>query len=383
MSERYNKPSASQMWRLSNCSASHQAALAADTSQDTADADIGTEIHRAVENRDLTQLEPEHAEIAERCIVQAERIKASWSDGGEITEHKELRLYLCADGTVKEQPQRPVFSGQLDYLIVQGQRALIIDYKTLYGDHAPAEINDQLRAQAVLVYMWTGITDITTAIVQPAKGKPTTAFCNAEFLDAAKSWLVDVLEREINAAPNDVNAGAWCRYCPAKLTCPAFQSTALVGHNHHVDARIARLDDATSRAAIFAKATELTDEDLASHMETAKTAKWYVEAVKWEAMKRAEESPTFQRLYRIEEGTARESITDGSKVWERLAELGVSPAAFAAACKPSKTAVKALVKDATQLKGKALDDELKAVIDGATKKGNPPKTLIKITPELT
>jgi hypothetical protein len=141
--------------------------------------------------------------------------------------------------------------------------------------------------------------------------------------------------------------------------------------------RLETLDDDTARKAMFARAAELTDAELATRYRALKWVSWYVSAVEGVTRMRAAENGEFANQYfRIEEGKGKESITDVALVWAELAKLGVSPESFSAHCKTSKTAVKALVKDATGLKGKALDDAVRACLTGAVKLGAPVQKIV-------
>ena len=64
----------------------------------------------------------------------------------------------------------PFLSGKPDYveIIPQYKRALIVDYKMLYGEHSPAHLNPQLFTLAALVMQENkNIQECYMALVTP------------------------------------------------------------------------------------------------------------------------------------------------------------------------------------------------------------------------
>jgi hypothetical protein len=139
------------------------------------------------------------------------------------------------------------------------------------------------------------------------------------------------------------------------------------------------MDDETARKALFARAAELPDGELAARYRGLKMLGWYVNAVEGNVRMRAEEGGEFAaNHFRIVEGKPKETIADVSVVWSHLEKLGVSAEDFTRECKTTKKAVNALVRKATSMKGKALEVEVKRCLDGAVKLGAPPKKLVAV-----
>jgi hypothetical protein len=367
------------MRRISNCPPSHKlGALFCDPGSD--EATTGDRIHLALETGDTTKLETEDIQTYEMCLDQKNELLNNWI--GEEMDYqvfKEVRLGLTTLGLVRDVTPKTTwklrFSGKADFVAVFGEGALICDYKTLHGDHDHASENDQLRSLAVLVALRHGVSQVRVAIIQPWKGKPTVADFDKAALEAATAWLHDTLNREELSTPDQANAGDWCKWCAARVSCVAFQDKAM----RVAETAIMQLpaDDEKARKAMFARAAELPDGELAARYRGLKMLGWYVNAVEGNVRMRAAENGTFAAdHYRLVEGKARESIERVDVVFGNLSELGVTAQDFTAVCKTTKTAVSALARKATGQKGKELDATVKRCLEGAVKLGKPPLKLV-------
>lgn len=229
----------------------------------------------------------------------------------------------------------------------------------------------------MLVAARHGVSQVRVAIVQPWKGKPTVADFDAEALAAAKAWLFDALRREKVSTPDQANPGDWCHFCPARVKCQAFTTQAL----QTVSSATINLpcDDETAKKAMFARAAELSDSELAARAHGLKWISWYVAGIEGNVRIRAEEGGEFaEKYFRIVEGKPKESIERVDIAFQNLSEIGVTAEAFTAACKTTKKAVNALVRKATGQKGRALQATVKRCLEGAVKLGNPPKKLVAV-----
>jgi hypothetical protein len=194
----------------------------------------------------------------------------------------------------------------------------------------------------------------------------------------ARNWLVDRLHRERQSTPDRANPGDWCKFCPARVNCPAFTGTALATAETAI-MQISSMDDETARKALFARAAELPDGELAARYRGLKMLGWYINAVEGNVRMRAEEGGEFAaNHFRIVEGKAKREIDDVSKVWSKLEALGLSVEDFTAACSMTIKSVQGFVRKTTGLKGKAWEGEVKRCLDGAVKLGTPPKKLVPV-----
>lgn len=363
-------PSASSLERLHNCPGSWLASKdMPDESSDVARS--GTRIHRALETGDMTGLSADEEQTAEMCKAQADKALFEWACKDDdsfrpLTHCAEQRLGLTRIGGVvvvnDDTRADLVFTGQADLIVIDGKRGLVLDYKTGRGEVASAEQNHQLRGLAVMAAWVWRLDSVRVAIVQPWAGPASVADYDRQAIDQSRFWLLDLQERVKLATPDHLNPGAWCEYCKAKACCPALRSVALEPVEHM--ALTLPADDATARAALFARAMEMTPQRLAALYRGLKLVSWYQAAIEGAMRKRVEEGeiPGF----RMKPGQMREKINDVSKVWAKCEGLGVKAEDFTGACSVTKDALKTLLRDATGSKGKALDATIKDVLQGAT-----------------
>ena len=384
--ERHGVPSASYMRRIANCPPSFKLGqLYPDPGSN--DATTGDKIHAALErwgeHGSEDGLSVEDIQTAEMCIDQRNELLDNWiGDEQDYQVFKETRLVLTPLGKVlDDKPGRNLqvrFSGKADFVAVFGEGALVIDYKTLHGDHDHAAVNDQLRSLAFLVWRRHRVSQVRVAIVQPWKGKPTVADFNWDALVAAEAWLWAALNKEEMATPDQANPGDWCKFCPARVNCEAFTRPTLATAETAI-MQISSMDDETARKALFARAAELPDRELAARYKGLKWLGWYINAVEGNVRMRAEQGGEFAaNHFRIVEGRAKREINDVSKVWSKLEALGLSVENFTAACSMTIKSVQGFVRKTTGLKGKAWEAEVKRCLDGAVKLGAPPKKLVAV-----
>jgi len=383
--ERFNAPSASAMRRISNCPPSHK--LGAQFKEESsAEASHGDKVHLALELDDSAGLVADELATWEMCRDQRFDLLDEWNGDDYAYEvHKERRLGMTALGIVKDvdgSNLKFVFSGKADYVAVTPTKAIIIDYKTLHGEHDHAAKNDQLRSLAVLVSRRFKVDQVRVAIVQPWKGKPTVADFGAADLVAAGEWLMDALKREKESTPDQAKPGDWCKYCKARVKCEAFNSNTLTTATTEL-MQVSSFSDETARKAMFARAAELPDNELAARYRALKPIGWYVSAVEGNVRMRAAENGSFAAEYfRAVEGKPRDNITDVEAVWRNLSDMGVDPALFAASCKITKKAIEALVRGATGFKGKELRAAIERATAGAITQGKPPVKIVAVGEQL-
>lgn len=386
LDQRRGVPSASGMDRLMNCPASFEMERHAPPEVENEDAASGTRIHAVLALQASADiLNSDELETCDMCNAQSMRVIADWNGSdGMVTPDQtiyERRLGLTAFGRAMEvAPDSTadfIFTGQADLILVKGNRALVIDYKTGRGDTPLAVDNPQLASLAVLVWLaFPRVEDIRVAIVQPWSGKPTIADYGSNALATAKGWLLATLNEAALAMPSDAKAGDWCKWCKAKAGCAAFKAAAL----SHVEVlnpmTIAGMDDETQRKALFARAMDLSPEALAATVRGLGMVKRFVAAIDGAARERAREDAEFQRYFALREKKGRRSITDVGKVFSACHSRGVTAEDFTALCSIGLGDVKDALRKATGAKGKALDAINDEVLAGAVEVGKPTFELV-------
>jgi len=368
---RHGLPSASAFERLVECPPSHAMSLGiADT--ESAAAASGTRIHAVLAGEaDISTLSSDEEQTHDMCRHQAEALIAEHITGTDVATLTEVRLGLTHFGravVVSNKAQQSLrFTGQADLIIIDGSHALIIDYKTGRGDTADAVDNHQLMALAALVSLYRPITSATVAIVQPWAGKPTVAQYDLETLRAAEAKLISTLNLAEQATPADAVAGNHCKWCKAKMACPAFRNAAL----SVTDAINPETISGTDEQVMAQIATRMRDHSSMSnemmiHIQEGgrKFMEWFLVHHDIELRRRiaAGEITT----YSLRERKGRRSVSDVTTVFSRLSTHGVTGDAFAAECSIPLGSVKTLIKQSTGAKGKALDNLVDEVLHGAT-----------------
>lgn len=121
-------------------------------------------------------------------------------------------------------PAHPLFYGRLDEASVYGTTAELNDYKHGEGLYVDVVGNPQLMYYAYgFLHQFPEIKTVILRIIQPRlHGHPpvrvwiTTAAHIREWAETVLIPAMDVAELE----GGDLDAGDWCRFCPAKLVCP-------------------------------------------------------------------------------------------------------------------------------------------------------------------
>jgi hypothetical protein len=366
---RQGLPSASNIHRLAACPGS-QRMCAGVADKPTSDSDFGSHVHDFLAGRlDAGALTPEEMDIAESCMKIEARLVAEWRErhgihadaDPEITRDSE-RLWLRDDDERR-------CSGVADVVYRWSSAALILDYKTLPGDHADGAENLQLRTLACLVdedhAFALGAADV--AIIQPLKThSPTVCQYDRAALSAARIELIQILQRASRTdAP--LNPGDHCKYCRAASICPAVHKEV----------------ETLSALTINASGLTVSDEEMAKLRGKCGAAKKMIAAIEAEAFKRAQADPeTWRKLgYEIKEGAGRRQVEDVRTVSERLNIAGVEWPEITAACSITIGDVEKLTRQATGEKGMKLKDKVNDVLLGCVAIKTAKPSLKRITGE--
>lgn len=215
-------PSASKLSAIAKCPAFHQANQLFTWYGDRDAADEGTARHKNEE--DQIPIEDILDDERRRCAINC-RKALNWcrEDLGitecETTIEREARLW-CDDK----------WSGQLDYLetwtkLIDGKLtefAFVADYKTLRGEHDPADQNIQLLAQAVLCWLnYPKVSEVFVALIEPFQDPIySTASYTSTHLRGRSEWFLSVVEEATGVNPKRVAGSSQCKWCAAIPFCP-------------------------------------------------------------------------------------------------------------------------------------------------------------------
>jgi hypothetical protein len=224
--EREGKPSASNWHRYELCAGAWQLEQEARklgqlAHERSVDAARGTRIHAylaGVPDEDgneikLTESEQITADFLQtRAQGEAQRIF-----GDEPTQQmSEKRLWLSYQG-------KKALSGRFDRVVYTPTKALVQDFKTGFSEPDPAEQNAQLKVLAVLVGLeLPAVEEIVAQVISGPFGISESRYNVAALGRAYHELIVALRALHDPAAPLEPSPQA-CRYCPAKLICPALQ----------------------------------------------------------------------------------------------------------------------------------------------------------------
>lgn len=205
-------PSGSSLGYLADCHGRFQAE-ASFPSKGSDDADLGTRIHWHLSEETPIEELPDDCEFAViKARIQTEAMRAEFNINGEV--HRENRLWLKENG-------EPKFSGEIDFYEIGDGVASVIDYKTLFGYHPPAEVNRQLQIYAVLLLeQYPDIKLVKLGLIQPLLDKATTSVITADRIKTLRKQLVDLVDLAMSDNPKRKAGWAQCKFCNALPHCP-------------------------------------------------------------------------------------------------------------------------------------------------------------------
>ena len=262
----------------------------------------------------------------------------------------------------------PLFSGKYDRLAIRGNVGLLWDYKTARGEVVRADGNMQLRALAVLVKeRFPELKAIYVAIIQPW-ASPSVSVCLYEEtqLYHAKIEILDAVYRAVNSnnLPR-IPGERQCKYCRGLSVCP--EAKAVVKRVADRMVGVLNCDFSPIQRSQFLEVCQLAKKVIAAEEEKAKDLLMI--------------APDSIPGWRLKPGAVKSTITDVPKIYERIKVIGLdAPESFAAIVSVTKKDLKGLLKYLTRMKGKALDDEYDALVEGCTEEKQNAPSLERIKP---
>ena len=190
-------------------------------------AESGDRVHLYCEAPDFIDLSewPDELETAKRCIeIRDKLFDTVFLRPEGVVVSKEKRMWLHGPSAPSLRDHKKLFSGKVDYAAHNDEAILVVDYKSGRGDQESASSNLQLRSLLVLKWVELGRKHPKgyTAIVQPlVSSKPEICEYNSHQLQEAETELRQILELSSKSHAPIVAGEKQCRFCPARLKCPA------------------------------------------------------------------------------------------------------------------------------------------------------------------
>lgn len=322
-------------------------------STDTPDSLAGTQGHAALAGEDV-----ELDGRLELTVEECERITANITreTGFETVDPKKERRLWWIDvvkNNKDDHSPHEVFSGQFDRLYLHRNkdltnRALVIDFKTLYGDHDPAVSNWQLRTLALLVANTYEVSDVTVALVQPwVKGQFTLAHYGAkELAEAREAILAAVAASDAPNAPR--RPGNHCQFCKGLAICPEAQ---------------ARAESVVLLATAPKPLAERHPDELGNMLGWISFAEKAIEKRKSEIKALLFADPNSVTGWRMAPGNERRVVPNNAELFFALKdEIHLEMGEFLAACKVTLGTLSKIHKEKTRTKGKAQTEAFDALI---------------------
>lgn len=383
---RMGLPSASSAREDYLCPGRYRAQQEWGVADDSSAAEAGTRMHKLYagdQSIEATSFERNRVEYA-RVIDEA--MQRKWRDwleeSGNVTKPEKLSLYgptyhFRWKWKIGDQM---MFSGETDRIMMAEEtlestnmtrvtrtHVLLTDFKSLFGEHDPADINFQIRRYVGLMGLETpSVMTVTAYINQPSmKGLPAaTLFERGHIVQAMEELRVSVLKMFHPKAPR-IPGNIQCTHCKAKLSCPEYQK---VMKTTDVLVRGDNGEPATT-AQMAGRLTGISN----GHLE--KILPWVqaLESFRGLAWKEAKErlkakNDAFGYRWFLEPNE-RDEITDLSLVLANLTDglKGLTVKEFLGACSISKEKLANLIRSHTNLKGKGLNDAVQEACAGAIK----------------
>lgn len=224
--EREGRPSASAIEQMKLCPGSwkYQQLL---PQIESSEASEGTTRHDLIEQviRGKLSLSDVDDDQQHECCKRAldllqkieTEIEVGWADLDNQHQWLEERVWVH-DGAKK------LYSAKYDLLRDYGNGTfLLVDWKTLFGDHTPAQENVQLLAQALAVYRNSPsrIKRIYCALAEPFPS-PTYSLVEytTERLEQAFEFIQTIVTKAEKDDANRIPGLKQCKYCDALAICP-------------------------------------------------------------------------------------------------------------------------------------------------------------------
>lgn len=347
--------------------------------QPSADAESGTRVHDWLAGKDLEltvqeqDLAYDALEIETRLIgehlgfrISDLELRGREAAGPGVTVYREKRFWL--EWEKVEQFNSPLemrgmftrrlvrHSGQLDILVVSGNRAFLSERKSLWGDVEESPKNLQVRDQCVLAMANLPIREIVAIVNQPRiTHNPVPALYTLD--DAARA--MEEMKARVEAS-NDPNAKAvpgelQCKFCRAKAVCPEFLNSSLP------IAFTTQLPEPSGPflADVIAK---LPGDRLGRGLGMARLL---AQAFEDETRARLARGGTVDGWH-LAPGRVTEKIVNPQAVFERYSALGGDTASFMEAVTLAKGKLENALRGLTGARGAALKAEMSKLLAGAT-----------------
>ena len=338
-SARRGMPSASGIERLILCPGSWQLEQTIEIEESPSRSALdGTMLHEILAGfRSEEGLSDRHLFVVRRCHQIVAELEHTL-DFPRDAEHR--RAIVEERFWYYDEHQRELYSGQMDYAVVIGNRGLIIDYKTGSGPVTPTAENYQMRASAVLLAHNFELDEVYVAIVQPLADNDTSVVrYGREDLRRAEVDVLVGLRLATGVNPPRLPGDRQCRYCRAKGLCPEVRTQVL-------DLLPPSSDPLTQARRGVPPLPTLEGSELAELLPKLDLADRVIREIRRQAKELLDRRPDAIEGYRLREGAERRAIRDVEEAYRRLSTI-LTPEQFAACCNVQIGRLEDVVREVT------------------------------------
>lgn len=309
----------------------------------------GGQVHDALARRDPSALSPEQRQVYDNCVnIEGRLLEQFFGEhlgkAKVFVEERLWALFKDAQGKSYEHSGRP------DRIYRYATRAMIFEYKTLFGEVAEAPTNEQCRDYVALAKgHFVTVDEIAVAVIQPMVTlEPTPAVYDTGAMQRAEREMFDRVVAS-NDPQSPRQAGELqCQHCLAKMNCHEYQRWAgsmVVGMNTVLEVPVA----------------QWSNEQCAVYCANRGIAKSWLKNCDDAIKARMEAQPDSIPGFKLRPGNVREAITNPQECFNRFAKLGGTLEQFMTTVAIGKTRLKDAIAKVTGAKGVALQQTLSVV----------------------
>lgn len=324
------------------------------------ESESGREIHDALALQDPAGLTLEQHEVFDACSrIERKKLQEffglDWQKAKPTRENPKnpaaSRLWVRFQkdgGPVLEH------SARLDVLWRLEARALIVEYKTLFGDIPESPSNLQLRDQQCIArrhYLIPG--DIGVVVVQPEiEQDPEITVYTPDDSETATQQMFARVEASNNPKAPATAGSRQCSFCKAKTRCAEYSKWN------------AQMVPPAMLAVLDVPMENWSPEQRAHAASQLSAAYTFLETIKGFLKESLRNNPGSVPGWEISPGRKVERINNPQVVFERFSAHGGSLPQFMATITVGKTKLKEQLSDVTGAKGKALQQKLDELLNG-------------------
>lgn len=346
MNERGQWTSASKSAADELCPGRHLACLSL-PEVTTPEAEFGNRVHAALCKGSPEGLTQDELISYESCMAKdIEGVQKYFgAHADKVSAIRETRLWMNF-GPLKH-------SGQPDVVRRHGTKVLVTDYKSLFGDVQPVELNKQLRDLVVLVWENSVMVDeIAATIAQPGRPVELVIYHRDDFGRARADMQKRVAESNDPKAERRPGT-LQCTYCRFKTKCEEYIAWANANKQDVIRVGVTGMD-------------KWSPEQWRDFLDAAKIAAKLIADAEAKAKELLTANPQSIPGWTLEAGDVREKIVNPQECFSRFEKLGGSLDQFMRCVGITKKSLGEQLSAVTKKKGKELQSELKTLLAGIT-----------------